>query len=402
MRLQQPKRVVFALVIGALMFGLARTSAAVTTSFDIFTGTLFDEDGQLEDSYLSGSISFAPQTIAAAGTGFHLDIIFADSVTDAPQQFLVGAPDTGFPNPETFASREPGDCLGGGSPCSHVFGPGMIVSNSGGPIAAAPFTTFNATIELVGAKGLGDDFDNPYRVPEDPAFNRLCAHGGGGNSCAIGAIFPDMVDNFNFTSFEGLSIDFEFSATAGGFDPVTVDTFEFNILGASIIPGFAPPPGSFASRLESGSQVSISQQVDIPANPFEFTFEYLFERLDGDLDVVLNGVNLGTISALATPQNDFLIGGFTVDGSRGLLGLNDVPLKFTFDGLPGSSLLLDNIVFPGLTNGDFETGDLSGWGSTPGQGSTGVVRLASVPEPATLALFAFGLAGLGFTRRRLQ
>ena len=105
MGLQQPKRVVFALVIGALVFGLARTSAAVTTSFDIFTGTLFDEDGQLEDSYLSGSISFAPQTIAAAGTGFHLDIIFADSVTDAPQQFLVGALNTGPPNPETFASR---------------------------------------------------------------------------------------------------------------------------------------------------------------------------------------------------------------------------------------------------------------------------------------------------------
>ena len=75
-----------------------------------------------------------------------------------------------------------------------------------------------------------------------------------------------------------------------------------------------------------------------------------------------------------------------VDGD--LLGQTDIELEFVFHGSAGSTVRLDNVAFPNLLNGGFQTGDLSVWRARgSGDGSISVL----VSEPSTVILVAFGL-----------
>ncbi len=72
-------------------------------------------------------------------------------------------------------------------------------------------------------------------------------------------------------------------------------------------------------------------------------------------------------------------------------------LRFSALAVGTSSLIFESLTIRGARITDPATGALIEIAST-GAGRVSVVR--RIPEPTTLALFVFGLAGLGFTRRK--
>ena len=80
-------------------------------------------------------------------------------------------------------------------------------------------------------------------------------------------------------------------------------------------------------------------------------------------------------------------------------------LKLEISDGPGTTVQLDNIVFADIVNGDFSTGDLTGWQFGGGAGAAMVTNGLDpifVPEPATvtLVLLSLSLLGLALGRRR--
>ena len=152
--------------------------------------------------------------------------------------------------------------------------------------------------------------------------------------------------------------------------------------------------------------LTLKQVVDVPATPFDLLFDYDFETITGELSVFLDGILIDTVLAPDPLQTDFLTETVNVNGA--LLGLTSVELEFVLDDGIGSEMLLDNVIFPNLVNRGFQTGTLFGWTpSFSGTGSVGVSLLndvslpTPVPEPATLALSALALTGLGaYARKR--
>ena len=79
-------------------------------------------------------------------------------------------------------------------------------------------------------------------------------------------------------------------------------------------------------------------------------------------------------------------------------------LKLKISDGPGTTVQLDNILFADIVNGDFSTGDLTGWQFDGGAGAAMVTNgldLVFVPEPASIALLGFALVPLALSRRRL-
>ncbi|MFQ5914937.1 MAG: hypothetical protein ACE5JS_17350 [Nitrospinota bacterium] len=135
-----------------------------------------------------------------------------------------------------------------------------------------------------------------------------------------------------------------------------------------------------AAQLITTSPSSISQTVDTPSTPTDVKFIRRFETTTGLLRVTLGGVELGTIPAPPSVTTAFQPASFPVPGS--LLNMTGLPLKFEIDGPAGSTVLLDNIQFPGLSNGNFATEDLSSWTAS---GNASVLVIES-PEDATIQI----------------
>lgn len=249
----------------------------VALTFDLNDGTFNQRAGTAEDSYLSGPIPFDPVTLQSDANTLELQIRFRDSTRDTLQRLEIAALGTGAPTPETFASRLPGDpCFDDGlpspgMPCEHSFGPGMVISNSSGFLGDA-FTTMQTTVSLRGAGGtFANDFINPYVASSNPSLVNpvsLCGHSDD-DECTSGPHFPDLVDGDNVASIHQLVVDLDFGSTVGSTVPITVDTFEFNMLAGSIESKFTFLPDlPFASifpfiTFESDKTVSYDATSDL-------------------------------------------------------------------------------------------------------------------------------------------
>jgi hypothetical protein len=181
-----------------------------------------------------------------------------------------------------------------------------------------------------------------------------------------------------------------FTQTAAIFNGENFTRADFQ---SQIAANFVGP--SLAAKLTTGSPTSLTQIIDTPDTPQNLQFDYKFESTTGFLDVTINGTSIGTLTAPGTLSGAFSSASFLVSGP--LLSLSDAVLAFVLDGVAGSSILLDNIIFPGLINGDFQTGNLTGWSTQhSGTGSVNVAETAPVPIPAALPLFAAGLGAMGY------
>ena len=131
-------------------------------------------------------------------------------------------------------------------------------------------------------------------------------------------------------------------------------------------------------ELITGSPAGISQIVDTPNQAFDISFEYRFKTETGALSVLLDGVELETILAPSEPTSEFDVATIQVDGA--LLNRQNVVFQIVLDGETGSKILLDDISFPGLENGDFQSPDLDGWAAT----ETGCVKSKSTLDDSYL------------------
>jgi hypothetical protein len=147
---------------------------------------------------------------------------------------------------------------------------------------------------------------------------------------------------------------------------------------AFFVPGTPTP--NIVAELTTGSPVSISQTVNTPSTPFNLEFDYLFTTVTGNLTVSLGGVNVHAISAPSATNPNFQKASVSIEGA--LLNQNGIDLEFSLDGVTGSTIQLDNIVFPGLVNGDFQTGNLTVWHVS----TTGTGTVAAMHTPSLVAL----------------
>jgi PKD repeat protein len=228
----------------------AATPAVRQLSFDLKAGELMQRAGAAEDAFRSGVAGFEPVMLTPAANTLRLEIGFTSDT--ALQTIFLAAFGTGSPRPETFASRLPGDCADGLNGCTHNFGPGMTLSNSTGALGDGS-TSLVMTVTLTETNGVfAADFVNPYS--EGPG---ACSDAPV-DECSIGAHFPDLVDGDDIASFRGLVIDITFSTAV----PVTVDGFEFNLLGGGIQIAETPLPEGWDLTV---TEVMLSA-LELPAN----------------------------------------------------------------------------------------------------------------------------------------
>ncbi|MGQ0633914.1 MAG: hypothetical protein ACT4QC_04850 [Planctomycetaceae bacterium] len=157
-----------------------------------------------------------------------------------------------------------------------------------------------------------------------------------------------------------------------------------------------------SGALKSVQGASFSQQIDAPTGRHELAFDFLFPTTTGRLSISLGGIEVASFDAPATLRNDFATVHIPVDIDRLFPRLppgTHLALEFFLDGAgTESGVLLDNILFPGVSNGGFQAGDLRDWEAVAAAGGgTGLaVRPGahdSVPEPCSLMVFVvLGLA----------
>ncbi len=148
--------------------------------------------------------------------------------------------------------------------------------------------------------------------------------------------------------------------------------------------------GDKVAELTTGSPVQISQLLDTPQDPFSIAFDYSFLTDTGTLDVALTDRN-GT---------KWVIGQLTADSAMDYMGsaafnvtdpdwlfLDNATLSLEWDGVTGSTILLDNITFSDIVAGPPDP--------DPDPDPT------PVPEPATLLLLVMGVGCLTAFRLRV-
>ena len=138
---------------------------------------------------------------------------------------------------------------------------------------------------------------------------------------------------------------------------------------------------------------SLSQNFAAPAEAFDLSFDLDWLGGEGLLQVVLNDVLLAEFGPDDSAR--WTLGGLTGRDDGGLS-----TLEFLLSG--AGSLRLDTIMAPGLRNGGFDDGDLSGWEAEGGVHAE-ALAFAPVPLPAAAGLLPTGLialAALGRANRR--
>lgn len=155
---------------------------------------------------------------------------------------------------------------------------------------------------------------------------------------------------------------------------------------------------NLAAMPTMGSPVSLYTAVDVPDNPFGFQFSYGFLDASQSIDVFIGDILL--YAADASSDHDL---GHIYDVELNIeqdliLNLDNAILKFLFDGDHDTSMIIDNIVFGDLQNGDFSN-LAAGWFSE-GAGSVGfaVLEATPVPLPAGFLLFVSAIGCLGWMR----
>lgn len=126
--------------------------------------------------------------------------------------------------------------------------------------------------------------------------------------------------------------------------------------------------GLLAAELTAGSPVTLSQIVSMPTAPLELSFDYQFLSTAGTLDVRLDSMLVGTLTAPPETAGQFATHIISLDPA---FANQTAELRFTYDGPAGSQVLVDN------------------------------VALRTIPEPHAAVLGILALVGLfGYVQER--
>lgn len=211
---------------------------------------------------------------------------------------------------------------------------------------------------------------------------------------------------FNYTNrfdIADLPPVFEETFALGGFNRVVGESFSLSTLSDPATPSPEAILSNAVAVLVTGSPVELSQEVNKPVDDsFTFSFDYLFDQAGSVLDVFLrdpNGIDTLIAELISTEtMTDFMT--YSMVLSSSIFGAFDIAsLVFQLDGLNGESghtMLLDNVVFPNVENGNFDlasvTGGLTGWQgyASSSDGFVGAAVFNTVPEPSAIFLFFTG------------
>jgi len=118
------------------------------------------------------------------------------------------------------------------------------------------------------------------------------------------------------------------------------------------------------AAMTATQKTSMHQNLDLRGGGHSLALDYLFLTGTGKVEVRLAGRTLATIEAPRRIADEFKKVEIPIDTRRFPRRPRSLPLEIVLHGNGvESGVLLDNIRFPGLENGDFATGDLSGWKS---------------------------------------
>ncbi|MBA6383428.1 hypothetical protein H4J45_17340 [Colwellia sp. BRX10-6] len=200
--------------------------------------------------------------------------------------------------------------------------------------------------------------------------------------------YTQVFDDANFSTSGLLGLDFESSFTSNWFTSSHSGSMNFSLNNDSLFIQGSSDFENETLNLITGSPVSIDQYFAWEDSAF-LSFDYLFEDEKGVFDVFANGETIFSIDG-DTASNGWNYEEIWLD-----LDLNPgdlLNLQFKFDDIvSGSNLLLDNIKFTNLVNGDFSQ-NLYVW-NTKGEGKAKIIdnaELITVPEPPTYFIFILG------------
>ena len=146
-------------------------------------------------------------------------------------------------------------------------------------------------------------------------------------------------------------------------------------------------------------------------SPTELKFDYRILTPGATLIATINNIEVGRVNSLRLLEP-------MAEPATKVIPINPLALfgeflpelltlKLELEGGPGMTIQLDNIAFADIVNGDFSTGDLTGWRFDGGAGAAMITNgfdLNFVPEPSTaarglLSLAAWCLAFRGHLKR---